>query len=667
MRQYLLNRKKFINTKFLNAVLVLPCVFVLTGPGTSGAEIINHSVKHVFSMDNVQGDFEGNTYVEDSSIICVATSCPGEAQPFEDSGTTLYPVDSEFGYKVSDFVGAAQKTRDDDYAEGWVGNVFSNGELVGLKVSNAKTDTFKVPSPLGTWCAGLGGNMIKCSTEHFTVLEHIKTCNETIPYMYADPETGAQSPLIDPETGLAIEGATCEEGVLDNILYIIENGIPTETELVMGDDGYPDIPANESDVRNDIAAGKDYSITKKDDGKPLYRFGSMVKRPNDVRLYARLPLPQEWKDNPDTAYQVVRAELHIEHLITNNPNDQVRPEDMENEGATGRLPGYTSFGGRLISTRDCYEGDGDFIGVGTVFKNPSFAEKIGEKETDPIPYSEDLTDGYTNAWYTTTDRDPFADYIVDSIYLSGPRWRLKANKFGQDIPGLELPSVDCIPTPYTSQFIKYQVGETTTTVLDLLDFENDDSPLLTSQGWIKPNGVNEVALNEDGTQKTDADGNPISVNGLPLTEDFDLAVYIKGDRKPTAVYNATLVLEYEGEGSDPPVGEEFDFSLDSFKAPRKFLGGATKKLSVYITNHGPDVAEGTLVLAATLTSYDTLIDTISASISAMAPGETVKMVIPWEAPYYDNESVSWTATIEAENDTDTTNNSATATSLIRMP
>ena len=32
-----------------------------------------------------------------------------------------------------------------------------------------------------------------------------------------------------------------------------------------------------------------------------------------------------------------------------------------------------------------------------------------------------------------------------------------------------------------------------------------------------------------------------------MTEDFDLAVYVKGDRKPTAVYDAHLEIEYEGE------------------------------------------------------------------------------------------------------------------------
>ena len=40
-----------------------------------------------------------------------------------------------------------------------------------------------------------------------------------------------------------------------------------------------------------------------------------------------------------------------------------------------------------------------------------------------------------------------------------------------------------------------------------------------------------------------------------MSEDFDLAVYIKGDRKPTALYTAKLEIDYINEGLDPaPVG-----------------------------------------------------------------------------------------------------------------
>jgi hypothetical protein len=79
-----------------------------------------------------------------------------------------------------------------------------------------------------------------------------------------------------------------------------------------------------TDVLNDIAVSRDYSITLKDDGKVLYRWGSLIKRPTDVRLYAKIPLPSEWKEDNAPVFQVKSAYLKIDHLITNNPNDQVR-------------------------------------------------------------------------------------------------------------------------------------------------------------------------------------------------------------------------------------------------------------------------------------------------------------------------------------------------------
>lgn len=94
-----------------------------------------------------------------------------------------------------------------------------------------------------------------------------------------------------------------------------------------------------------------------------------------------------------------------------------------------------------------------------------------------------------------------------------------------------------MPPPPAKEFIKYEVGEVTVTEINLLDFDGP-SPLATSQGWIDPegNGINILA---------DPDVPGLSVNGLPLTEDFDLAIYIKGDRKPTAIFDAQLVIEYD--------------------------------------------------------------------------------------------------------------------------
>ncbi len=288
---------------------------------------------------------------------------------------------------------------------------------------------------------------------------------------------------------------------------------------------------------DDIAVGLDYAVTLKDDGKPLYRWGTLVKRPNDVRLYARIALPDAWA-LPKTRYQVLSAQLVVQHAITNNPNDQLRPEDFENEAATGSLPpsqpGENRATGRqpevielpdgtLISARDCYEGDGDFIPAGTVLLHPEYARADAP--------SADLQLGLTNAWYTTTDRDPFEG---DPVSGSGPRWRLKANKFGQDVPGLEIPALACSPPPFAHGNIKYVVGEFTTTVIDLLDWAPDGiSPLMWSDGWLA------FLDSDDGT----IDG--LSPNGLPLTDGFDLAVYIKGEGKPTTLHTAQILIQWD--------------------------------------------------------------------------------------------------------------------------
>ncbi len=84
-------------------------------------------------------------------------------------------------------------------------------------------------------------------------------------------------------------------------------------------------------------------------------------------------------------FPVSSAKLVVKHVVTNNPNDQIRPEDLENEAAIGRLPSYkvTGSGATEVwtSLKDCYEGDGDVIDAtlgssdptqilaGTVFKN----------------------------------------------------------------------------------------------------------------------------------------------------------------------------------------------------------------------------------------------------------------------------------------------------------
>ncbi len=542
---------------------------------------------HTFSIDDLQGGFNGSTYgtagaVQDLGIICGlggGVGCPVGIAPIVDkAGLTLYPVDSEFGFQVVDFLGAVPKIRDDDFREGFVGNITEGSVVTGLKISNAETATYKVKPPLGTWCQGLGGTSIKCSTEHFTTMEHVLSCHETVPYFFADPITGEQSILQFPSAAGSFDCANAE---LDNDPFILENG--SITTLLT--DPTPDNQMRANDnttVLDDIATTTDYSITLKDDGKPLYRWGSLIKRPNDIRLYARLALPAEWKEVDSATGQlandfvITSAKLIVNHWITNNPNDQLRPEDLENEAATGRKPSYKIDieNGNWTSTKPCYEGDGDlidtedgiidasFIDIGTVLKNAAFSGSNLIGLNPPQTFSSDLKGGFTNAFYTTTDRDPFEwsydsdpdpsvqEYVGSLVpndalgeFISGPRWRLRANKFGQDIPGLEIPKEDCSKPPFEKENTKYETGEPATTIINLLDWDesNGPSPLATSKGWVN------VTNNEFVEVAQLVNGTPVTTNGLPMTDDFDLAVYIKGDRKSTALFNAKLEISYEGE------------------------------------------------------------------------------------------------------------------------
>ena len=418
-------------------------------------------------------------------------------------------------------------------------------------------------------------------------MEHVLSCYETIPYFFADPVTGEQAVLSTPSGSLTFD---CAGAPLDDNTPILEGGVPTvrltsatPCEDVNDPVGCQIFPNDKTDMQNNIALGTDYSVQLKDDGKPLYGWGAMHKRPNDVRMYAKLDLPAEWKV-AGANFEIIEATLVVNHWITNNPNDQLRPEDLENEAATGRKPSYSIEGTPGTSTEvwkstvPCYEGDGDvidteegtvdptFIDVGTFLKNSPFAldpaATPGDlREDPPYAFSSDLREGLTNAYYTTINRDPFEwsydanpdplvqDFVGSPLpddllgeLISGPRWRLKANKFGQDLPGLEIPLVECSEPPFQSDNIKYQVGLPTTTVINLLDWDESrgPSPLATSKGWV------DVTANELVTVAgTDPDsGISYTTNGLPMTDDFDLAVYIKGDRKSTAVFDAQLFIEY---------------------------------------------------------------------------------------------------------------------------
>ena len=61
------------------------------------------------------------------------------------------------------------------------------------------------------------------------------------------------------------------------------------------------------------AVPTDFAVTQKDDGKVLFRWGTWDKRPTDVRLVAKIPLPEDW------------IPAYREYLSQYQPVDQLFP------------------------------------------------------------------------------------------------------------------------------------------------------------------------------------------------------------------------------------------------------------------------------------------------------------------------------------------------------
>ncbi|SMX32278.1 calcium-binding protein [Actibacterium lipolyticum] len=504
------------------------------------------SATHVFSTADITGTFSGTTQGTDGGVIDFS-GASGIKETKE--GVTLYPIDSEFGFVVSDFEGAVEKEVDGIYAEGWAGDLLIAGQQAGLVVSDAPTDTFKTPAVLGTWLSGLGGNTVKASTEHYVVMQHVLS-DQKFP---GDPD--ALYPLDDDLILLSLNPAYDGQYVSD----LVNGTAMYDGELVVvpdvNQDGVIDIKdllnPNESSIEYDIAYSSDYSVTMKDDGKLLYRWGNSVKRPNDVRIETHIDTPDEWKEldpysSLKSLYEITSAELVVHHTITNNPNDQIRPEDLENESAIGTLPTYEVIEnyngdiGRTVwaSTDDYYAGDGTLYPAGTILRDTMLADAVTGTIPDEIgTISEDLELGFTNAWYTTMDREPFEPVLNEdgTEYITGPRWRLQPDKYGQDLPSVTIPIDPSDELPVTQGEEKYEVGAETQTVINLLDWETEISPLSISAGW------------QDGA-------GTVSANGLNMTDDLDVAFYIKGDIKPATIYSAELLVDYE----EIPIHDEGD-------------------------------------------------------------------------------------------------------------
>ncbi len=289
-------------------------------------------------------------------------------------------------------------------------------------------------------------------------------------------------------------------------------------------------------------------------------------------------------------------------------------------------------------------------------------------------------EAFTNAFYTTINRDPFEwsydanpdplvqDFVGSAFpddtlgeLISGPRWRLKPNKFGQDLPGLEIPLVECSAPPFKSDNIKYVVGTPVTTVINLLDWDDSEgpSPLATSKGWV------DVTANEFVTVVDEINGIPITSNGLPMSSDFDLAVYVKGDAKSTAVYNAKLIIEYEGE--DPVVPTDFDLAITSLNVPARIGLGVAGIVELTVENFGPADASGTVTLTGVSNRGDVF--SFDGAISSLTEGQDVEFEWAWIAPSGRPQTVQWTATVTETvvdgDDTNPLNDTAVASTKVR--
>ena len=558
-----------------------------------------YSATHIFSTADITATYDGQTQGDDGATFIDFSGASGTKNA---DGVTLYPIDSEFGFIVTDFLGAEDKTIDGLYTEGWAGDLMIAGEQAGLVISDSPTDLFKTPAVLGTWLTGLGSNTVKASTEHYSVMQQVLSDQQ-----YPGDES-AVYPLDDDlillSQNAAYNGQYVRELLDGTAVYDGAAVIVTDVNL----DGVVDLKdllnPNESTISYDIAYGDDYSVTMKDDGKLLFRWGNAVKRPNDVRVEAELPLPPEW-DAIDTdtglkaLYKITAAELVVHHTITNNPNDQIRPEDFENESAIGTLPtyevieNYNGEAGRTVwaSTDDYYAGDGTLYPAGTILRDTALAEAVEGSILDLIGgLSEDLELGFTNAWYTTMDREPFEpDLTADgSDYETGPRWRLLPDKYGQDLPSVVIPIDPSDPLPVTSGEEKYEVGAETQTVINLLDWETPISPLEISAGW----------QNNTGS---------VSVNGLNMTDNFDVAVYIKGDIKPATIYSAEVLLDYEeiqlyAAGTDVTGTAADDYLVGI--GSNNFTGGAGDDL--FVLSYG--TSETDVVTASVVTDFEVGVD-----------------------------------------------------------
>jgi hypothetical protein len=258
--------------------------------------------------------------------------------------------------------------------------------------------------------------------------------------------------------------------------------------------------------------------------------------------------------------------------------------------------------------------------------------------------------------------------------FSGPRWRLKPNKFGQDLPGLEIPTTaategPCTPPPFTSALIKYEVGTPTTTVINLLDWDeevNGPSPLSTSRGWVDSELYNDFIEIVDVVTDDNNEERQITSIGAPMSEDFDLTVYVKGDRKPVFIYDAMLVLEYDDE---PLVPDVPDVAAVEVLAPAQVSVNDPIAVSFTVNNPGVDPVTADVQICGVGDALVLPYSDCSAAVvgATLNPGDTTFPAWNTTAPA-DAQNIVWTGTVDVANDPNPANNEATAsTDVIDAP
>jgi hypothetical protein len=79
-------------------------------------------------------------------------------------------------------------------------------------------------------------------------------------------------------------------------------------------------------------------------------------------------------------------------------------------------------------------------------------------------------------------------YITNKLCSIGNNFFIQKSAISSSSPGLEIPFIECSPTPFEYDNIKYHMGDDTTTTLNLLDWATE-LPLSYSTGWTGYNGT----------------------------------------------------------------------------------------------------------------------------------------------------------------------------------